>query len=260
MAEIYDKTAPGPSEHVLILGVREAYVKPFEATDWLDLRVGCFLSVTDDTGDDTITGLAEDIGATDSTPLDLADRVTIGVTAGPTAHDYVFLGYTNAGVGRVTPSLGKSQLVSSDAAGGTTNTDYWRVQNSRNDSYASQIIQSDITRAAGGLGERPHFPQNFTGGHAPGYAALHMLRFTRSGGRGREKIITMQVAHDPTVTLYSSTPTKPILDAALEAFPTTSIHTLGPVELSHVPDSMYWYWPFHNSRLRIHCDGVLKVA
>lgn len=260
MAEIFDKTSPGPSEHVLICAVREAYTKPFQATDWSDLRVGFFLSITDDTADDTITGLTEDIGATNASPIAFSDRVLLGIGGGPSPDDFVFLGYTNAGVGRVDPSLGKSQLVSSDASGGTTNSDYWRVDNGRNSLYGSQIIQNDITRAAGGQGERPHFPQNFAGGHAPGYAALHMLRFTRSGARGRERIITMQIPHDPTVTLYSSTPTKAILDSNLQAFPTTSIHTLGPVELSHVPDRMYFNWPFHNSRLRIHCDGVLKVA
>lgn len=256
MAEIYSKSG----EHVLILGVREAFVQPFEATDWLDLRVGFFISVTDDTGDDTITGLSEDIGATDATPLAWTDRVSIGIAGGPSPANFVFCGFTNAGVGRTDPSPGKSQLVSSDASGGTTNSNYWRVDNSRNARYASQIIQNNVTRAAGGNGERLHFAQaNIGTGGPAGYAGLFALRFTRSDARGRARIITMQVKHDPGCLIYSDTPTNDILEAQLESFPTSSINTLGPVEVSHVPDTFSLFWPFHNSRLRIHSMGLLKV-
>lgn len=256
MAEIYEN---GLNERMVICAVREALAQPFEATDWLDLRVGYFLSITDATDDDdpTVPTIEEDIGASDTEPIAWSDRVVIGITGGVSLNDYVFAGYTNAGTGRTNPSLGRSMVVSSDV-GGSAGSDYWRVDNGRNDRFATQIIQNDITRANGGFGERLHFAQDIVA--AGGYATLIAMRFTRPDARNRAKLITMQVAHDPTALLFNDDPSLDILQSSLEAFPTTSVHTLGPVELNRVPDQLYVYWPMHFSRIRIHAAGILKAG
>jgi hypothetical protein len=251
MAEIYDKAG----ERVLICGVRERFQQPFEATDWLDLRVGFFLSVTDDTGDDTITGLAEDIGANDVTPIGPFDRFAIGII---NAGGDVFGGFTNFGFGPIfPPSFGRTRLVASNAADGA-GTDYWRVDNASSATLATQLISAGVTRTTGDVGERLHLAQNVV--NAGGYAALYGLRFTRPDPRGRARIITMQVKYSPPALLFSNTPTTDIIESSLEAWPTTNIHTLGPVELSGVPDRLHVYWPFHNSRIRIHSAGILKAS
>ena len=252
-------------EEIIRMAVREALPVPFEATDWTDLRVGFFLSLTssgaDDAGNPT-TDLSETIGTEPRPFMPWTDRVVIGVAGGPGGDDFVFCGFTNAFRGRTNRSAGSSKLVSSDGGIGTSNSDYWRFKNELSDSLTLQIIQDNMTRVAGADGSQVHFVQNYTGGHAAGYATLLMLRFTRPDTRGRGKIITMQcktaVGHSADV-IFSSTPTKEILTANLESFPTT-VQTLGPVELSHAPEMLYYYWPFHKSRLRIHAHGIVKVA
>jgi hypothetical protein len=266
MAKVYTKTAPGPDEQVIIQAVREAFPRPFQATDWLDLRVGFFLSIvgeTDPGEDDTITGLAETISPTGS-GLPFTDRIQLGVTDRATGQ--TFCGYTNLpNRGSRLISLGDSVLASSDVGITTANTDYWRVYNSasRANTDAVHIVDGGQSRAAAADGSQLHMVQNFAGGHAAGYATCLMLRFTRDNSTSRSRIITMQVkktvgGHSSDV-LFSSTPTEAVLTAQLESFPTT-VATLGPIELSQVPDTFYLYWPFSNSRLRVHSMGILKAS
>lgn len=259
------KSIDKAGEEVVIMAVREALPVPFEATDWTDLRVGFFLSIcraADPGGDDLITTLTETIGTEPRPFLPWTDRVAIGLTGGTGRHDYVFLGFTNAFRGRTNPSAGSSKLVSGDAGVGTTNNNYWRFKNELSNDLTLQIIQNDVTRAASVDGAQVHFAQaNIGAGGPAGYATCLMLRFTRPDARGRSKVITMQcktsASHSADV-VFSSTPTKETLTANLEAFPTT-VQTLGPVELSFVPDTIYYYWPFRLSRLRIHAHGIVKA-
>jgi hypothetical protein len=267
MAKIYDKTAPGPSDHVIINAVREAHVRPFQATDWLDLRVGFFVSIcgnADPGEDDTITGIGMPETITASPSLPFSDRIQLGVTDRATGQ--TFLGYTNlpAAGSRIT-SFGNSVLASSDIGVGTSNSDYYRVYNSFSQRVtdAVHIVDGGQSRAAAADGSQLHMVQNFAGGHAAGYCTLLALRFTRPDARGRARIITMQVkktnAGHSSDLIFSSTPTEALLQSQLEGFPTT-VNTLGPIEMSQVPDTFYLYWPFTASRLRIHCIGILKAA
>src|SRR5438477_4536332 len=99
MAKIYSKSG----EHVIICAVREAHIRPFQATDWTDLRVGFFLSLcgsADPADDDVITGLAETIGSDPNALVPWTDRIAIGLTDSATGA--TFLGYTNLHGGRIT--------------------------------------------------------------------------------------------------------------------------------------------------------------
>jgi len=87
-----------------------------------------------------------------------------------------------------------------------------------------------------------------------------MLRLTRPN-TDVSAPITMTYFHGTNTNdvLFTSTPTKDLLQSNMESYPGT-VTTLGPVTISAVPDSLFLYWPFHDSRLRIHCMGILKVG
>jgi hypothetical protein len=254
MALIYEKSG----EKMIICAVREAHIRQFQATDWVDLRVGSFLSLTKAASDDDPTSLAETISG--STGVPWTDRVQIGLT--DRASGTIFAGYTNLPGNRII-SIGASSLASSDIGIGTSDAKYWRPKNaaSSGDNDTMKIIDGTVVRASGRDGSQIHFVQDPA--TAGGYCTFFGLRFTRDDAHARAKIITMQIkktigGHSSDI-LFTTTPTNAIAEAQLESFP-TDVNTLGPVELSHVPDTFFFYWPFHNSRLRIHEVALVKSA
>ena len=256
MAKIYAK---GGTEKVIICAVRESHIRQFQATDWVDLRVGFFLSLTQGSADDTTTGLSETISG--SPAVAWTDRVAIGLTDSETRTS--FLGYSNLPNRARLISQGDTQLVSSDVGITTANTFYWRPKNSSRtgEDDAVHIIDGGRSLATAPDGSQPHFIQSDPG--AGQYCTFFGLRFTRSNPRDRAKVITMEVkkttgGHSSDI-LFTATPTNAIGEAQLESFPTT-VNTLGPIQLSHEPDTFFFYWPFHNSRLRIHEVCLVKVA
>ena len=263
MAEIFNKTSPGPSEKVLILAVREQVIQPFQAPDWTDLRVGFLLSLCDDTADDTITGLGPET-ITIGTENEPDKRYWIGVKDRsdqlPSSNAATFIGFSNSAVTGVR-DRGDSKLVSSDLGIGTTNTDYWRPLNDQAQTvYLGGIFDGGARRGGFRPGAEQHFVQNFSGGHAAGYATLLMLRIRRDQPTSKVVTVTTKtnVAHTGDV-LFTSDPSKDLLLANMESFP-TSVQTVGPVQLREVPSALFAYWPFFGSRLRIHCWGILRLA
>lgn len=256
--------AKGGTEKTVIMAVREGLVQPFDAGQWLDLRVAFFLSVcgaADPASDDVITGLGENLvhaagPVSDYFFIGLKDNSSLF----PASVGSVFIGYTNAfGPATGNPPLkGDSDLVTSDLAIGTTNADYWRPKNSNGDNYTSQIYDGIISRGSG-VNLNTHFVQNYSGGHAAGYATLLMMRLTRPNPTSTVVTVSMKQGTNSTDVLFSSTPTKAILQANMESFPGI-VYQFPAVTLSAVPDSLFCYWPWHNSRLRIHCAGVEVIA
>lgn len=248
--------AHGGTEKMLILAVRQAYFQPFTATNWTDLRLGFFLSVTSAAVDDPaspITGLAESI----STPQ-WTDKVSIGLTDRATGS--IFLGYSNTGLGF--PSELNSQLVSSDSGIGTSNTNFWRPQTEIRaglfETNCLYILDGGFTRARGGAGSELHLPQDTAG--AGGYSTLIGMRFQRPTSGSRTITMTVKTTgsggHNGDI-LYSNTPTAELLESNLNGFPAT-VQQLGPVQLSRTPDTIWAFWPFHSSRLRIHAYAILR--
>ncbi len=188
----------------------------------------------------------------------------IGLTDRATGQ--TFLGYSNLPRRARLTSLGDSILASSDIGIGTTNARYWRPKHgtgvSGGDISTVHIIDSGQSRATAGDGSQMHFVQDVA--TAGGYCTLFTLRLRRDNATNRGRIITMEVkkatagGHSSDI-LFNTDPSLTILEAQLESFP-TSVNTLGPVELTQVPDTLYFYWPFHNSRLKIHAVGILKSA
>lgn len=252
----------GGTDKTVIMAVREGLLQPFEAGDWVDLRVGFLLSIcgeTDPGEDDTITSLGETITHTTSFPI--SDYYFIGVKDSsslfPAQTGSVFIGYTNT-FGGGPNGKGDSAVVTSDEAVGTTNADYWRPKNSEGNVYTTQIYDGVLPRAsAPNLNQ--HFVQDFSGGHAAGYATLLMLRLTRATPESLLITTTIKQGTTSADVLFTSTPTKALLQSNMESYPST-VAQLGPVTLSQVPTALFLYWPFHSSRLRIHCMGILKVG
>jgi hypothetical protein len=253
MAEIYEKTV---DDMTVILGVREPLVQPFLAPNWLDLRVGFFLSLTQAVADDTTSGLAETIAGS----LDSPGRYFIGVKTDndllPRTAGTVFMGFTNAS--RLL-TQGDSRLSSSDIDLGTTNTNFWRPNNSRLPYWSFLTYDGLTIRASGGTSGAAlaqHFPQNPVA--VGGYAVLLGLRLTRPNVASRTITVHVKSSGHSADMIYSSVPDKELLrDALLQTWPASQV--FGPVELSGMPTALFCYWPFFSSRLRIHAAGVLKV-
>jgi len=228
-AKIYLK---GGTEKTLILNVRTALLQGFEAPNWTDLRCGWLVSLTQAAADDTIITLTETIGTEPRPFLPWSDRFAIGLTDKATRN--TFLGYTNNGPLRPSPSVGSSKLISSDAGVGTTNANFWRPKNEIDDKYNVQIHDGNIVRARNNAVLQPHFVQN-TGG-AGGYATLIAIRYRRDAPRS--KVIRMEVKQGTNASdiLFTNAPTADLLKTNLESFPTT-VQQIGPVELGVEPDA-----------------------
>lgn len=259
MAKVINK---GGTDKTVILSVREFCAQPVQAPEWTDLRVGFLLSLTKALSDDDPATLAEDIGNAPPPVVLLGDvdRFQVGLTDSATGT--IFAGYTNRNIGRSVGTPGQSRLVSSDGGIGTTNAYFWRPKNRFTDAYSAMIVDQGINRSpTSGPGCEIHFPQDPA--NAGGYATLLALRFTRPNAGNQAKNITMRIKKDAAArrgdVLFTNTPTKDVLLTAMEDFATT-VEQFGPYLLSQEPDTLFLYWPFHSSRLRIHCMGILKVA
>ena len=251
--QIYNKAG----EHLVIMAVREALSQPFTATNWTDLRVGFFVSAcqtADPAGDDVTTGIGEVIG-TDPVLLASTDYYIAGI--GYSGSPANFLGYSNQGTGPRTPTFGSSRLVTSDSGVGTTNTNYWRIINGVLPDETIQITEGTTIRAHG-RGWVLHVAQDATG-VAAGYATLLRLRYQRDNATSRAKIITMSAPVNVSDAIYTNDPSATAMQNDLESFP-TSVVQCGPVQLANAPNKLVWYWPYHQSRLRVHSVGILKVA
>lgn len=249
-----DCWAKTPADKVTALRVRQYAIYPWRAPSWTDLRVGFFLSVSK-AGDLTnVTGLDETIGADDRTPMDSSEYYWIGLK---NANDIMpggaanvgFYGFSNRSAGGV--ALGRSMLSGSDAGTGA-GSQYWWPHNGKDQTLSACIFDGRTTLARSPAGMQQHFPQNLVGG----YALMLGLRLLRP--KPDSKLITMQIkTTGGNADLgYSDTPTKEICLSYLQAWPPAM--QIGPVEMLNMPNALYFYWPFHNSRLRIHSVAVVK--
>lgn len=243
----------GGTDKTVIHNVRVRRAQPIQAPGWTDLRVGWLLSLTNAAADDTITTLTETIGTEPRPFLPWTDRYAIGLTDRTTGG--TFLGYTNVLGPRINPSVGSSKLVSSDAGIGTSNSNFWRPKNELSDLTNAAIIDGGMVRSHNGAAIPQHFVQNTVG--AGGYATMLMIRYRRSSANSRTIRMEIKQGTNACDILFTNTPTKELLLANLEAFPTT-VQQIGPVELSQAPDAFFVYWPFTLSRLRIHAEGFLR--
>jgi hypothetical protein len=242
-------------DRAIILDVRAYYIHPFLAPDWTDLRVGFFLSLcgnADPTEDDnTITGIAETI--VNPGLLQFSDRYAIGVI--DTDQGRTFAGFTNTGAS-LPDRFGDSTLTASDAGIGT-GTAYWRPGNSFSAKSCAAIIDLETRRTVVTDNLQQHFPQDAPT-VAAGYAVLLGLQLLRDNKTSKNITMRIKSSTHSADMLYSNTPTKELIHSSLDPWPASV--QLGPVTVSSVPDAFYFYWPWRNSRLRVHSIGLLRAA
>jgi hypothetical protein len=247
-AECYQKT---PADRVIILNVRAFYLQPFIVSNWTDLRLGFFLSLTDEVSDDLTTGLAETI--VNPGHAQASDRYVLGVV--DTVTGGTFAGFTNLGA-RVPDAQGDSTLVSSDAGVGT-GTAFWRPGNSENNTWSAAILNGGFNLTPPVDNLQQHFPQD-TATVAAGYAVLLGLQLLRDKATSKTLTVRIKSTTKSADMLYSNTPTKELIHQSMESWPASV--QLGPVSVANVPNAFYFYWPFRNSRLRVHSLGLLRAA
>jgi len=258
--QVYDRGG----ERLVIMDVREALVQPFEASEWTDLRVGFMLSLTSSTANDNISSLTANI-ADNGTGVRIVDRYWIGVKDNndvfPGSAGTQFIGFTNCGGGILHPgtSPGDSLIVSSDSNINTAGTTFYWPKNSSNLRHTFQVMDGVTARAQAFDGSQIHFVQN----NATVYATCLAFRLTRPDTRSNARQITTQIKktagfHNGDIE-YTSNPSSIELQSQLANFPTT-VQQFGPVSMSEVPDTIFCYTPWSNSRLRIHAAGIYSVT
>jgi hypothetical protein len=268
VALIYQRAVS--QDQILILGTKEAATQPFSVPPgWLDLRIGMFLSLTSTGDNDTPTGLAETIIGASAPVFDPSQWMWIGVKdSGPllpgAAGTEQFIGWSNAHANFL-PLLGSgnSVLSSSDLGIGTTNAYYWLPNNSQDLTQCFVVEDRGSFRASGVDGIQPHFFQAFDPGNlVPGDYYCGMLGFRMLRSTSNSLVVTIEVpttgAHSADM-FWTDAPTQAQLHTLLDPWPTT-VQTIGPITLSFVPDSLFAFWPFALSRLRISSWGILAAA
>jgi hypothetical protein len=253
MAKIIEKTV---SDRTFVMAVHEIVHYPFAASGWTDLRAGFFVSLTKALSDDDPTGLAETLTPADS--IQPQGRYWMGLkkfgSYWPTDPNTVFVGFSNRAGSD--PDAGASVLSSSDIGLGTTNAYYWRPNNAYLSDSSALMLDGRLVRARSPDGVQQHLPQDPTG--AGGYSVLLALRLLRDTPSSNVLTLKIKSSGQSADMLYSNTPSSDLLLSGLQSWPSNTIQ-MGPVQMSQVPDSFFFFWPFLNSRLRIHVIGVLKA-
>jgi hypothetical protein len=214
--------------------------------------------LTDDITDDLTTGLAETI-TNPAAGFPTTDRYWLSVF-GISGASGSIIGFTNAN-GAFPNRQGDSVLASSDAGVGTTNTKFWRPANSVNNAYCAAIYDGvgfATQVAAGPDNLQQHFPQDAPT-VAAGYAVMLALQLLRDNASSRTITCRIKSTAKSADWLYSNAPTKELIRDTMQSWPVASAQ-MGPVTLSAVPNTVGFYWPFRNSRLRIHSWSLLRAA
>lgn len=259
---VYDRAG----ERLVIMDVREALVQPTDAAEWTDLRVGFMLSITSASANDNISNLSANIVQGGGLPM--TDRFFVGLKDSsdvwPGHVNTQFIGFTNwkgdAQVPVPDVTKGDSKLVTSDGGIGTVNANFWRPTNGDESFSNFQVSDGVVSRAHSSNGSQLHLVQN----NAAVYATCIVFRLTRPDTRSNARQITVQVAKlrgglASSDIEYTANPSKIELQNQMANFPTT-VQQFGPVSMSEVPDTLFAYAPWTNSRLRIHAAGVYSVT
>jgi len=242
------------TEKAIIMGVREALVYPFVCPNWLDFRVGFFLSLCSATDDSTITGLAEDI----ITVGQSVDRMWIGLkqsnSVQPANAGTTFLGYASA----LQPdTIANSRLLSS-GIGGTDDANYWIAIGSVGGAF--HMVNGTTSVMDQGSGIHIHFPQNAA--NAGGNATLVMFKLLRTTTTSTTIQVYPYYINVPGTNsfdrMYDSAC---LLQTIRDNFRSYSFpSSFGSGNIGTVPDALYFFWPFYKSKLRIHAVVIEKFA
>lgn len=233
------------TDKTLILDTRASLLQQFVAVNWTDLRLSMMISICKQSDPTDPTGLAETIGAgEDNNQLYVGFKQSDGLL--PPATN--FFGFSTQ---KSVPDSTTTQLIDNVNLAGSYG--FQRTSNLAGFFF----VGNGTTKQVGGAGTASFPTQDSVQAL---YATLIILRMQRN---------------DPTLSLVTSlssvfTGTSPWTGAYNSDTSISNIRTLtaaaaytqvaGPFTFGSVPDSIYAYWPFQNSRLRIHSYVLEKYA
>lgn len=251
----------GGTDHIVIPNVRTDVRWKFDAGQWTELRIGWFLSITAASNNDLTTGLAETISQTTS-PYDC---YWLGLKSDgplfPFAGASQFVGFTNFGGAFPVRAPFDSKLVSSDIGVGTSNAYWWRpttsvLPGSPNGFCGFSAKEYTQNRSSLGVGWEQHFAQDTV--NAGGYGTCLGFRLRRSSPTSTLFTVDVKASTaDDCQLQQSNTVTQDNLLSILTSWP-TSVRTSPQILFQAMPTTMFLYWPFTQSRLRIMSRGFYR--
>lgn len=236
------------SDKTLILDTRASLLQQFKATNWTDLRLSMMLSVTKQSDPNDPTGLTESLGAGEDN-----NHVYIGFKSsnGLFPPNTNFWGICTKDLSHLTAAT-----ILADGGAGA----YWYIANDASIFYNALASNgTTLQNNPNGLGNGTRLYQ---GAPAADYAQLIILRMTRNDPTVNivntlDALITPAGHLDNGLTLLSDTSIANIRTLTQAA---TLTQILGPFTFSSAPDAIYVYWPFMNSRIRIHSYVLEKYG
>lgn len=242
---------PSNGDKTLILDTRASFLQPFKAINWTDLRLTFAASLTAAAANDQQSGLSE-----------------VYPSTGDINHAYLGFKSSDALIPTQTNFWGISSnqiLVPSAQAQLQDNAGSWQLGNT-NSVAAAMLVSNGTTKQNSGIGQavQPLFYE----GASPAtlYANVFILRMRRNDPT-LPIINTLEAALFPSgfvvgsyngLTGLVSDTTIATLRATTAAAVFTTLIT--PFTFVNVPDAIYFFWPFANSRLRIHSYVLEKYA
>jgi hypothetical protein len=121
----------------------------------------------------------------------------------------------------------------------------------------SAVIQDGTTGVANFNDCFIHLPEDPA--NAGGYATLVMLRITRPNGTSHALTVRIKQGTHSSDILFTSDPSADRLEVNLYNYPSV-VQTKTINNMANIPDALYLYWPFLNSRLRCHALGFAKAG
>jgi hypothetical protein len=240
------------TEKVLVLNIREALVYQAVVPNWLDVRIGAYISATKAANDDDPTGLAETVTTTGAEQ----DRFWLGAKESGNSMPRSagsFIGWSNS---PATEANGSTVLESIDTAF------RWRTK------YATStvgLLINDGTNIVADTSLQPPRVIQAPASLGNHYATLVMMRLVRSTVGSTLDNFYVAKSNSGGVDygdsgIETDTPTIQSIRDAFRSATFTEYLPGGHTFSSALPDCFYAYWPFANSRLRIHAIVVEKFS
>jgi hypothetical protein len=249
MGKIIAKTA---SDQTLILGTREGLLYPFTAPNWTELVLSFWWSLTKAAVDDDTTSLSESL-----TYSTMRDRIWWGFKTNnsnfPTSSGVVFAG---------------SSTVSGASEAIVANGNYWETSGVNQGLLANSFdgVSSSGTASGGQRPDAPAVAASFPSPYTNNYAVAWVIALTRPNSSSN--VVTAKQYKPSVQQTYNGIPNPSALPtvANLRALTigvrasVTPVSETSPLTLSALPNAVFIYWPYSNSRLRIHAMVLEKYA
>lgn len=237
------------ADQCVILDTRQMLVYPFTCPNWIELRIGVYLSLTSSTNNNLVTGLGETITTT-GTPLQ--DNYFVGLKTNnsnlPCAPSEQFIGwssYNSSGGGNL--PLGTYQPTSGNY--------YWQPTSGITIAMWPGSSGGSVLASASLNGF--WLPQN-VGGISNGTLANGMvLRIHRTGSSST--VLDSNTSSNCNF-IVSSTPTVAEIRGWMRNLPAMQPWWVGTKDITAIPTAFCVYWPFFNSKLRLHNVVIEKFA